>query len=307
MSEENRASPRASKSEAAANDAAAKNAQAARRFDLSDKVALVTGGSRGIGRGIALGLAQHGADVAILDLPTALQAADIVAQIESLGRRAWAFEQDLSRTEALSTLADSVWRQTGRVDILVNNAGLAFLEPFNEVTVESWNRVLAVNLDAVFFLTQRLAEHMIQSGIKGRVINLSSKNGFVAEAGLAPYNASKGGLELLTQSLAIELGQHGITVNTIAPGVIETEIAGEFDIDPAFFDDYRQHIPLEGRFGIVEDCVGAAVFLASAAGSYMTGQHLIIDGGVLCEQMPRLRWMKPYRNTIQGEKRPAIS
>ncbi len=302
MTEEHHASTRTT-----ANDAATTNAQAAQRFDLSGKVALVTGGSRGIGRGIALGLAQHGAAVAIVYHSASSQADDVVAQIENLGRRAWAFQQDLSQTEALSTLADSIWQQAGRVDILVNNAGLAFLEPFNEVTVESWNRVLSVNLDAVFFLTQRLTEHMIKSGIKGRVINLSSKNGFVAEAGLAPYNASKGGLELLTQSLAIELGQHGITVNTIAPGVIETEIAGEFDIDPAFFDDCRQHVPLEGRLGTVEDCVGAAVFLASAAGSYMTGQHLIIDGGVLCEQMPRLRWMKPYRNTIEEEKPPAIS
>ena len=159
---------------------------------------------------------------------------------------------------------------------------------------------MAVNLDAVFFLTQRVAEHMIAAGIKGRIINLSSKNGFVAEAALAHYNASKGGLELLTQSLAIELGEHGITVNTIAPGVIETEIHGEFDIDfEKFVPYYREHIPLEGRWGTIADCVGIAVMLAAPAGAYITGQHIINDGGVLADQLPRMQFMPKYRNTIR--------
>jgi glucose 1-dehydrogenase len=262
------------------------------RFDLSGKVALVTGGGRGLGEGIAIGLAEHGADMAIVDHPDQSDAEEVVRQIESLGRRAWHFRQDLALTDELAALADRIWQETGGVDILVNNAGTAYLERFQKITLEHWRKVFAVILDAVFFLTQGIAERMIGAGIKGRIINLSSKNGFVAEAGLSHYNASKGAVELLTQSLAIELGQYGITVNTIAPGVIETKIAGEFDIDPAFFDYYKEHIPLEHRFGVVEECVGAAVFLASAAGSYMTGQHLIIDGGVLCEQVPRLQFMK---------------
>lgn len=262
------------------------------RFSLAGKKALVTGGSRGIGRGIAVGLAEHGADVAIVYRSAAAEAEEVAGRIRGLGRRAWVYQQDLAAIEALPGLAEKVWAEAGGIDVLVNNAGMAYLQAFDEITAKEWRRVLAVNLDAVFFLTQAIAKRMIAAGIKGRVINLSSKNGFVAEAGLAHYNASKGGMELLTQSLAIELGRYGITVNTIAPGIIETEIGGEFDLDPAFFDYYREHIPLEHQFGSVEDCVGAAVFLAARAGAYMTGQHLIIDGGVLCEQVPRLQFMR---------------
>ena len=266
---------------------------AAARFDLTGKKALVTGGSRGIGRGIAIGLAEHGADVAIAYRSAETEAGEVVDAVEAFGRRGWSYRQDLAETDALPDLVKRVWTDAGRIDILVNNAGFAYLERFDAITVDHWRRVMAVNLDAVFFLSREVGRRMIASAIKGRIINLSSKNGFVAEAGLAHYNASKGGLELLTQTLAIELGAHGITANTIAPGIIETEIAGEFDIDPGFFDYYHEHIPLEHRFGNVEDCVGAAIFLASRAGAYMTGQHLIIDGGVLCEQVPRLQFMSP--------------
>ncbi len=261
------------------------------RFDLTGRVALVTGGSRGIGRGIAIGFAEHGADVAVVYRSAEREAGEVVAAIRALGRRAWAYQQDLAALDELPALAERVWRECGRIEILVNNAGMAYLESFNAITPEHWRRVMAVNLDAVFLLTQQIAGRMIAAGVKGRIINLSSKNGFVAEAGLAHYNASKGAIELLTQSLAIELGAHGITVNTIAPGIIETEIAGEFHLPTAFFEYYKEHIPLEHRFGQVEDCVGAAVFLASRASGYMTGQHLIIDGGVLCEQVPRMQFM----------------
>ena len=268
---------------------------ATERFDLTGKTALVTGGSRGIGRGIAIGLAEHGADVAIVYRSAQAEAESAAEIIRGLGRRAWVHQQDLGETDQLAGLTERVWKDCGRIDILVNNAGLAYLERFDEILVDHWRRLMAVNLDAVFFLSQEVARRMIAAGVRGRIINLSSKNGFVAEAGLAHYNASKGAMELLTQSLAIELGEHGITVNTIAPGIIETEIAGDFDLDPGFLDYYLEHIPLEHRFGNVEDCVGAAVFLASRAGAYMTGQHMIIDGGVLGEQVPRMQFMPPSK------------
>jgi NAD(P)-dependent dehydrogenase (short-subunit alcohol dehydrogenase family) len=261
------------------------------RFDLSGKIALVTGGSRGIGRGIAIALAEHGADVALVYRSATDQAEMVAEEIRKLGRRAWVYQQDLALTDKLTELVDYVWSVCGRIDILVNNAGMAYLEPYAAITAEHWQQVLAVNLDAVFFLSQQAARRMTDAGINGRIINISSTNGFAAEAGLAHYNASKGGLELLTRSLAIELGVHGITVNTVAPGLIETEIADDFDMDPAFFDYCREHIPLQHRLGKIEDCVGAVVLLASEAGAYITGQHLIIDGGLLCEQFPRMRFM----------------
>ena len=271
------------------------------RFDLTGKTALVTGGSRGIGRGIALALAEHGADVATVYRSAEQEANEVADAIRSLGRKQWTYQQDLSETESLHALADRVWAETGPIDILVNNAGHAYLQRFNQITPEHWRQVMAVNLDAVFFLTQRIAEQMISAGIKGRIINLSSKNGMVAEAGLAHYNASKGALELLTQSLSIELGEHGITCNCIAPGVIDTDIVGDFDIDFERFVPYnKEHIPLEGRWGSVEECAGIAVLLASPAGSYITGQHIVNDGGVLAQQMPRMQFMPPYENTLRN-------
>ncbi len=148
--------------------------------------------------------------------------------------------------------------------------------------------------------TRSVAELMIAAGIKGRIINISSANGFCAEAGHSHYNASKGALELLTQTFAIELGEHGITANTVCPGIIETEIIGEIALTSDYLDYFKQHVPLEHRLGAVEECVGAVVLFASRAGSYITGQHLIIDGGVMCQQVPRLPFMSPYRTTIKS-------
>ncbi len=154
---------------------------------------------------------------------------------------------------------------------------------------------MAINLDAPFFLSQRVAVRMIQQKIKGRIINVSSINGQVAEAGLAHYNASKGGLELMTKSLALEVGRFGINVNTLAPGATATQIGSDFKIDPAFFQYIRDHIPLEERFANVEEIASAAVFLASPASSYMTGSSLLVDGGVAAQQKPRLQFMTPFK------------
>ena len=272
---------------------------ASKRFDLSGKVAVVTGGSRGIGEGIAVALAEHGADVAIIDKAPLEQIEKVAEKIRSLERTAWIYSQERALTNQLLTLADRIWDDTSGVDILVNNAGVGRLERFNEISLENWRQTFAVNVDAVFFLSQRIAEQMIAAGKEGRIISTSSVNGLVAEAGMTDYNASKGALELLTKSLAIELGEHGITVNSVAPGMIDTVIGKEFEMDTeAFTEHFRQHIPLNHRWGNVEDCVGAVVFLASAAGRYVTGQHIVVDGGILAEQVPRLKFMKPYDNTI---------
>ena len=265
------------------------------RFSLSQRVALVTGGARGIGQGIAVAMAEHGADVAVVDIASPEQAQMTLDRIRAHGRQTWFFQHDLSQTDELPELARRVWHETGHVDILVNNAGIGYLEHFNEITISRWRQVMAVNADAVFFLSQQIAEQMIQHTIEGSIINTSSVNGLVAEAGLVHYNASKAAVELITKSLAIELGCHGINVNSICPGMIDTEIDDEFPLASGFSEYFNGHIPLGNRVGTVEECVGAVIFFASPAGRYVTGQHLVIDGGLLCEQAPRLNFMPPFR------------
>lgn len=250
---------------------------------------------RGIGAAISLGLATAGADLVLIDRPGSPGLADMARSIGELGVRAHTVEFDLARTDDLTALADRLWTLTGGVHILVNNAGVAALEHFNEITPASWRRIMAVNTDAVFFLSQRIAEHMIEDDVAGRIICVSSKNGLMAESGLAHYNASKGAVELIARSLASELGPHAITVNTVAPGMIDTGIAEEFTLDDAFTDAWNRRIPL-GRYGNPAEIVGAVLLLASAAGSYINGATIVVDGGVLADQMPRLEYMQPYRS-----------
>lgn len=261
-------------------------------LDLTGKRALVTGGSRGIGRGIALGLADLGADVVIVYRQAEEEAAQVVAEVRARGRKAGAYRHDLADAAGISALVERVWSEAGPLDILVNNAGLAFLEPFDRVTLESWQATLDVNVRAPFFLSQQAAVRMIARRRGGRIINISSTNGFQAEAHLAPYNASKGALEMLTKSLAIELAPHRITVNSVAPGLIETEIGDDFEVAEGFWDYLTEHIPL-GRMGTPAECVGAVALLASEAGAYITGQTIVVDGGILCEQIPRLKFGPP--------------
>lgn len=270
-------------------------------FDLTNRTALVTGAAGGIGSVLARGLADAGADLVLTDRPGSPRLRTLADEITALGRRAFVAEQDLADTEQLAGFIDRVWREAGQLDILVNCAGIARLQRFNEITPCQWREILTTNVTAPFFLTQRTAEHMISAGVRGNILMMSSKNGLVAEAGLAPYNTSKGGMEQLTQSLALELGEHGITVNGLAPGVIDTEIAEDFDLDrSAFHDYYRQHIPLRNRFGSPDELVGAALLLVSGAGSYITGQRIVVDGGVLASQLPRTQFMPAYENTIDS-------
>ncbi|MEU0837494.1 SDR family oxidoreductase [Streptomyces sp. NPDC005969] len=268
------------------------------RFDLTGRTAVVTGAARGLGRSFAVGLAEAGADVVLVDLPGAGGVAETAAAVEALGRRSWTYGQDLADIEALAGFVDAVRAETGPLHILVNNAGTAALERFNEITPASWSHIMRVNVDAVFFLSQRIAEHMTADGVAGRIITITSKNALVAEAGLAHYNASKAAAQLLTETLAVELARHGITANTLAPGMVDTPIDGEFPFDrEAFESAYRERIPV-GRYAQPDECVGALLLLASDAGAYLTGARLVVDGGVLADQMPRMRFMPPYRNTI---------
>jgi NAD(P)-dependent dehydrogenase (short-subunit alcohol dehydrogenase family) len=266
-------------------------------FDLSGRVAVVTGGGRGIGRALAVGLARHGADVVVIDQPSAKANAEATADlIRQHSRRAWTFLQDLSLTHELEAMVERVHGMTGQIDILVNNAGVAYSERFDEIPPEHWRQVMAVNLDAVYFLTRAVAKRMIAGSIAGRIVNVSSTNGLCAEAGHCHYNASKAGVELLTQTFAIELGPYGITANTICPGIIETEILREVALNSDYIQYFKQHVPLQQRLGTPEECVGAVILLASRAGSYITGQRVVIDGGLMCQQVPRLPFLTPPAN-----------
>ncbi|MBA0052025.1 SDR family oxidoreductase [Streptomyces sp. AJS327] len=273
-----------------------------RRFTMSGRTCLVTGAAGGIGGVLARGLAEAGADLVLSDRPGSAGLATLAGELRETGSRVWEAEQDLGHLDELPGLVDAVWERTGGIDVLVNCAGVAALRRFNEVGLDDWNATLATNLTAPFLLSQRTAEHMVHHGVAGRIVMLSSKNGIVGEPGLVAYNTSKAGLEQLTQSLALELGEHGITVNAIAPGVIETGIAADFDLERAAFERYyREHIPLRQRFGSPDDLVGALLLLASDAGSYITGQHIVVDGGVLASQLPRLPFMAPYVDALGEE------
>jgi NAD(P)-dependent dehydrogenase (short-subunit alcohol dehydrogenase family) len=258
-------------------------------FSLDGKTCLVSGGSRGIGAEVTVALAEAGADVAILYRSRSDEADRIATAVQALGRRVCAICQDVGETAALAGTVDRVVAEFGRLDILVNNAGIADLVPFSRVSEETMERTLRVNVMGPFFLAQAAARHMIARAQGGRIVNVTSTNGFVAEALLSPYNASKGAMELVTKSLAIELGLHGITVNSVAPGLIETEIGMDFPLQPEFWAYAKQHIPL-GRLGKARDVGTAVVFLASEAGAYITGQHIIVDGGLLADQFPRMQF-----------------
>ncbi|MEN6345193.1 MAG: glucose 1-dehydrogenase [Armatimonadia bacterium] len=260
-----------------------------KQFSLEGKRALVTGGSRGIGRGLALGLAAAGAEVVVLFRQAEEAAQEVVEHILGMGRRACSIQAELADVEAFPRIVETIWSDFGAIDILVNNAGMAYLEPLTAVTVEHWDRTMNVNVRAPFFLSQQIALAMMQAGHGGRIINVSSTNGMQAEAYLAPYNASKGAVEMLTKSLAVELAPHHITVNAVAPGLIETEIGDDFQVAEGFWEYLLEHIPL-GRLGRPEDCVGAVILLASEAGAYITGQTIVVDGGIVCEQIPRRKF-----------------
>ena len=259
-------------------------------FDLTGKTAMVTGGSRGIGRALSIGLARAGADVVIVYRAAHAAAESAAEEIGQLGRQAWTFAYDLADPCGLDDLAQRAWDAAGGIDILVNNAGVAVFEPLEKITEAVWDHVLTVNLKSPFFLSKAIAARLIEARRPGRIINISSTNGFVAEIRMAPYNASKGGLELLTQSLAVDLAKHKITVNSVAPGLVRTEILDQFDFPEGFEQHLIEHIPL-GRWGTPEECVGPVVMLASESGRYITGQHIIVDGGLLADQFPRHKFL----------------
>lgn len=246
-------------------------------FDLINRKAIVTGGGRGLGRAIAIGLAQFGADVAIVSR-TRSELEETARQVQATGRQCLIFPADVSKKADVENVVRQVIEQWGRIDILVNNAGVDAAQPAIDYKEEDWDFVLDVNLKGYFLFAQACARHMIKQG-GGVIINNSSICGDVAIKNIVAYNASKGGVNMLTRSLAIEWAPYNIRVNAFSPGYMEVLMPGAVsEHDEAKERSIRELTPL-GRRGKPEELVGPVVFLASDASSYVTGAILMVDGG----------------------------
>jgi NAD(P)-dependent dehydrogenase (short-subunit alcohol dehydrogenase family) len=250
---------------------------AGKLFDLTGRNALVTGASRGLGRRFAITLARAGADVAVT-ARTLDALKGICGEIEALGRRALPVELDVTAEDSIRRMAASVQDGFGKVDILVNNAGCNVRKRAMELTWDEWNRVLDTNLRGAFFVAQAVAKGMVERRY-GRIVNIGSVTCVFGYSGIAPYCASRGGIKQLTMSLADDWGPYGITVNCLAPGWFKTEQTAALFENREWVEYLRDRIPLK-RTGDVAELDGALVFLASDASSYMTGQTLLVDGGI---------------------------
>ena len=245
-------------------------------FDLTGKVALVTCGGRGIGEGLAMALAEAGADVAVASR-TVSQAEEVAGRVAALGRRSAAFPVDVTVVASIERMAAQVADRFGRIDIMVNNAGLNIIKYALEVTEDDWDRVLDTNLKGLFFCCQAVGRLMVAQRF-GRIINMASQMAKVGWHKRAAYCASKGGVAQLTKVLAVEWAPYGITVNAVAPTFIETQMTARLFEDEAFRQEVLSRIPL-GRLGTPRDVAGAVIYLASEAGSLVTGHTLLVDGG----------------------------
>ncbi len=247
-------------------------------FDLTGRVAVVMGGTSGIGRAIALGLAQSGADVVGTGRREA-NVAEVAKEIEAAGRRSLRLTVNASDRASIDALRDAVMNEFGRVDILVNSAGQIFRKPTVNITEDEWNNLIDVNLTGTLRACQSFYEPLAASG-RGRIVNIASLNSFVSFLEVTAYAASKAGVLGLTRSLAVEWAPKNINVNGIAPGVFRTELnAGLLDGTDRG-RELKMRTPLK-RFGNIPELVGAAIFLASDAASFITGQTIAVDGGFL--------------------------
>ena len=248
-------------------------------FDLNGNVAIVTGGAMGIGQGIALRLAEAGASVMITDVN--LQAAQAtVAQIRDKGGKAEATKADAANVADAKRAIEETVRAFGRLDILVNNAGIYPFAPALEVTEALWDKVLDINLKGVFFTAQAAAQEMLREGHGGKIVNIASIDALHPTGMLVHYDASKGGVVMVTKALALEFGPQHILVNAIAPGAIQTPGASSPASSEEMMQAFTARIPLR-RMGAPDDIAKVVLFLASAASDYMTGSVIVVDGGFL--------------------------
>jgi glucose 1-dehydrogenase len=246
---------------------------------LEGKVVAVTGGDQGIGRAIVERLAREGADVALCYRSNKKGADEVVAELQKMGRKAAALQADVGKVAEGQRFITEAVIQLGRVDILVNNAGLERRADFWDVSEEDYDLVLDVNLKGPFFVTQAFVKHRMQAKGGGKVINVSSVHEELPFPHFTSYCASKGGIKMMTRNLSIELAPLGITINSIAPGAIETPINKNLLNDPVKLKSLLDNIPLR-RLGKPEDVASIAAFLASEESSYVTGTTFVVDGGL---------------------------
>jgi len=249
-------------------------------FSLKDKKALVTGGSRGIGRGIALALAKQGADVAINYRSNTQEAEAAAAEITKMGREAFLVQADVSNKASVGKMFEEIKTKWGKLDILVNNAGILHFAPFEQLTEEQWDQVMAVNLKGQFLCSQEAVKLMGQGAKIINIASIASGGVGIGFSQIAHYTASKGGVVALTENMALELGSKGINVNAVAPGVIETDMTKAMLADEKQKAGIMTRIP-KGRVGKPEDIGAAVAFLASDEADYITGAVLYVDGGWL--------------------------
>ena len=246
---------------------------------LADKVAIVTGGDTGIGKAIALGFAHEGASVVVDYFGDEKPAKSVVDEIENFGGKGYAIAADVSKPDEVAELTGQTAKHFGAIDILVNNAGIEHKKPFLDTPLDLWNKVISVNLTGAWLCSQAVAKYMVKQKRGGRIINISSVHEELAMPTNAPYCASKGGIRMLMRTIALELAEHGITVNDVCPGAVDTPMDAKLKSDRKQYDRLLAEIPLR-RMAKPEEIAELCVFLASEAGAYITGASYVIDGGM---------------------------
>ncbi|CDN50930.1 SDR family oxidoreductase [Neorhizobium galegae] len=246
-------------------------------FDLTGLRALVTGSSQGIGFALARGLAEHGASI-VLNGRDRAKLETAAGQLKETGVTVSVSDFDVTDAEAVKRGVDAIEAEVGAIDILVNNAGMQFRSPLEDFPIDRWEQLLKTNVSSVFYVGQAVAKHMIGRG-RGKIINIASVQSELARPGIAPYTATKGAVKNLTRGMCTDWAKHGLQINALAPGYFKTPL-NQALVDSQEFSSWLEKRTPAGRWGDVEELVGAAVFLSSKASSFVNGHTLYVDGGI---------------------------